>query len=121
MAGVVVAAWELESGVAATAAVAAKRRTTSNVFRIYSVLPKNTKNFSSGVTQAVWKNLRGQSWIPVLKLGTRLLREHKCSAAKIASGWPTAGPSLGLRDAPVKTARREWSSYRPPACAHAAS
>jgi hypothetical protein len=48
MTGVVVTAWELQSGVAATAAVAAKRRTTSNVFRIYRVLPKNIKNSSPG-------------------------------------------------------------------------
>ena len=40
-------AWELEPRVAATAATAAKGRTTSNVFRIYSVLPNNTKNSSS--------------------------------------------------------------------------
>src|SRR6478609_11971124 len=68
MTGVVVAAWELESGVAATAAVAAKRRTTSNVFRIYSVLPKNTKNSSSRKDEGGAERSPLTRWIPILGL-----------------------------------------------------
>jgi hypothetical protein len=74
----VVTAWELESGVAATAATAAKRRTTSNVFRIYSVLPKNTKNCSSG--RDAWDAEKSP-------LGARGSRFGNCVSISIPSLW----------------------------------
>src|SRR5437868_12870139 len=68
MAGVVVTGWELESGVAATAATAAKRRTTSNVFRIHSALPKSTKNSSSRQDAGGAERAPLTRWVPVLGL-----------------------------------------------------
>ncbi len=72
--GAPVAGWELESGVAATAATPARRRinTTNKVFDIHSVLPKTAlsglcRNFSSRHRIVAAQNsLRGR--FPVLKL-----------------------------------------------------
>jgi hypothetical protein len=71
MAGVTVAFEELESDVAATAAVAASRRTNTrnNFFGIHSVLSFEHRNCSSGTIKSAAKNLPCQQRIPVLKQG----------------------------------------------------